>query len=427
MSDRIAMARKKSRKSPTAQPRFFYGYFVVMAAFLSVVAMYAVYYSFGVFFKPMLNEFGWSRATASGAFSLSSIILGLLGIAMGGFTDKFGPRIVMTCCGIFLGLGYLLVSQMTSTVWELYLFYGIIIGTGMGGSFVPLMTTIARWFEKTRGLMTGIVASGIGIGALIGPPIANLLISTYGWRVSYFIIGSIVSLVVVLSAQIFRYNPAQVRQAAYGKNEGEQQRPKMGSEAIFPSSAVYTRQFWVIFAALVCSGFCVFAIIVHIAPHATELGIPASRAASILATIGGVSIIGKVAMGAAGDVIGSKRTFLIGFVLMSAALFWLVVAKMPWMLYSFAGVFGFGYGACIVSYPPLAAVLFGLSSHGLILGFLAFGFTIGGAIGPLVSGYLFDVTGRYQLAFLICAVISMAGLILSSVLRPRRVSEVSVL
>ncbi|NNG08266.1 MAG: MFS transporter, partial [Desulfobacteraceae bacterium] len=201
----------------------FYGYLVVAAAFLIMVVMWAVFYAFGVFFRPILNEFGWTRAMTSGAFSLSSISMGLLGIAMGGLNDKFGPRIVMSVCGLLLGIGYLLMSQLEA-LWQLYLFYGIILGTGMGGGFVPLMTTVARWFDQRRGMMTGIVTAGIGIGALVGPPVANGLISTDGWRSSYTILGSIVLVVIVLSAQFLKRDPSQVRQVS----PGEEQRGKKG-------------------------------------------------------------------------------------------------------------------------------------------------------------------------------------------------------
>ena len=160
---------------------------------------------------------------------------------------------------------------------------------------------------------------------------------------------------------------------------------------------------------------------VHIAPHATELGISAVRAANILATIGALSIVGKVLLGRAGDTIGNRQTLIIGFVLMSAALFWLIPTKMAWMLYAIAGAFGFAYGGVAVSHSPLVAVLFGLRSHGLIFGLFGLSVAIGGAFGPFLSGYIFDVTGSYQLAFLVCAGISFAGIILSALLKQRRV------
>jgi len=384
-----------------------------------MLVMFGVYYAFGVFFKPMLTEFGWTRATTSGAFSLSWIVSGLLAIVMGRLTDRFGPRLVMTLCGFFLGLGYLLVAQI-SAVWQLYLFYGVIIGIGMGGSFVPLMSTVARWFVKRRGMMTGIVVTGVGVGSLIAPPVASRLISTYDWRSSYIILGSTVLVVVVLAAQLLRRDPTQVRQVPYSENEEQGFKPE--TEGFSLKEAVRTKQFWLVSAMLVCFGFCALAIIVHIVAHATELGISAASAANILATIGGMGIIGRVVLGTAADRIGNRQAFIIGFILMSAALFWLMPATEAWMLYLFAAVFGFGYGGCAASESPLVAELFGLSSHGLIMGVIALGFTSGAAIGPFLAGYVFDFAGSYQGAFLACAVTAVVGLILTALLTPTKTS-----
>lgn len=122
---------------------------------------------------------------------------------MGGLNDRFGPRVVITVCGVFLAVGYLLMSQ-TSAVWQLYLFYGVAVGTGMAGFYIPLASTVARWFVKRRGMMTGIVVSGVSIGILVAPPVANWLISIHDWRLSYIIIGSTASLVVILAGQLLR-------------------------------------------------------------------------------------------------------------------------------------------------------------------------------------------------------------------------------
>ena len=355
----------------------------------------------------------------SGAFSLSWIVSGLLAIVMGRLTDRFGPRLVMTLCGFFLGLGYLLVAQI-SAVWQLYLFYGVIIGIGMGGAFVPLMSTVARWFVKRRSMMTGIVVAGVGMGSLIAPPVASRLIATYDWRLSYIILGSIILVVVVLLAQLLRRDPTQVRQVPYSENEEQGFKPE--TEGFSLKEAVCTKQFWLVSAMFGCFGFCALAIMVHIVAHATELGISAASAANILATIGGMGIVGRVVLGTAADRIGNRQAFIIGFIFMSAALFWLMPATEAWMLYLFAAVFGFGYGGCATSESPLVAELFGLSSHGLIMGVIALGFTSGAAIGPFLAGYVFDFAGSYQVAFLVCAVTAVAGLILTALLTPTKIS-----
>ncbi len=413
------MAIQKAQQSPRTEPGFFYGYIVVVAALCIMVAIWGTYYSFGVFFKPMLTEFGWSSAMTSGALSLSMIFYGFLGIVMGGLTDKFGPRVVMTFSGLLMGLGYLLMSQI-SAVWQLYLFYVVILGTGLSGAFVPLTSTVGRWFVKKRSMMTGIVMSGIGIGVLIAPPVASRIISTYDWRVSYIVLGSAVLVIVILAAQFLKRDPTQVGQRPYGENEGEELELKSGPEAFSLKEAIYTRQFWLVFSLFFSFAFSLFVVMVHIVPHAIEMGMSATGAANILATIGGISIIGRVVLGSAADRIGNRQAFIIGFILMAAALFGLVLAREVWLLYLFAAVFGFAYGGCDASVAPLVSRLFGLRSHGLILGVINLGFTIGAATGPFLAGYIFDVTRSYQVAFLLSAVISIAGLILTALLTPTK-------
>jgi MFS family permease len=416
---RSPVISQKINPPPDGESGFFYGYLIVGASLLIMSIMWGGYYAFGVFFKPVLNEFGWTKAMTSGAFSLASILNGLLTIAAGRITDKFGPRMVMTVCGLFLGLGFMLMSQMRD-IFHLYLFYGIFIGVGMSGSFIPLTSTVARWFSKRRGLMTGIVTAGTGIGALIGPPVASRLISIYGWRTSYFILGGISLLTVVLSAQLIKRDPKQVGRVPYGENQIEEGRWNLRVEGFSLREAVHASQFWIFCMTGFCYGYCVFAIMVHMTPHAIESGIPAIRAANILATIGGLAILGKVLLGRAGDIVGNRRTLMLGFILMSVALIGLVSAKIGWMLFLIAGLFGFAYGGIAVSHSPLVAELFGLRSHGLIFGVFAVSVSWGAATGPFLTGYLFDVTNSYQMAFLLCAIIGLTGILSAVFLRQSR-------
>jgi len=411
------MANQEVRQSPGAEPAFFYGYIVVMAALCAMVAMYGTRAVFGVFFKPMLTEFGWTRALTSGALSLSMVVQGSLAVVMGGLNDRLGPRIVLTLSGFLVGLGHLLMSQI-GALWQLYLFYGVIIGVGMGGVLVPLLSTVARWFVARRNMVTGIVVTGIGISGLIAPPVANWLISAYDWRVSYMVLGSLILVVGVLAAQFLRRDPTQMGQVSYGGNEGREQGLKAGTEGFSLREAAYTRQFWVVVGMFFCLGFCLFGIMVHIVPHATDLEISAASAANILAAMGGAGIAGNVLLGGSGDRIGNRLVCVIGFILIAADLFWLVSVTEVWMFYLFAVILSFAAGGCTTAESPLVAALFGLSSHGLLLGIVSLGFTTGAAIGPFVTGYIFDVTGSYQVAFLVSAAIGIVGLVLTALLRP---------
>ena len=401
----------------TRNPKFFYGYVIVAVAFVMLMVLGGTYYSFGVFFSPLLVEFGWTRAMTSGAFSLCIMLEGLLGIIMGRTTDRWSPRIVLTLCGFLLGLGYLLMSQI-SALWHFYLLYGVIIGIGLGGLWVPPVSILARWFTKRRNMMTGIAIAGSGVGGLIAPLLANWLISTYAWRLSYVILGSIVLVLIILAAQFLKRDPAQIGQLPYGENVREVHGLQMENSGLSLREAVYTKQLWLVSGMFFCFGFSVFSIMVHIVPHVIELGISATSAANILAVLGGVSIAGKTIMGAATDRIGTRTGIIIGFILVFTTLTWLIVARELWMLYLFAAFFAFGYASMVALMSPIIAELFGLSSVGVLLGIVNFAATIGCATGPILAGWLFDISGNYQLAFLLCAAVSIIGLILTLFLKP---------
>ena len=409
------MVDTESNNPPAAKPRFFYGYVIVAIAFIIMLAIYGINYSFGIFFKPILAEFDWTRATTAGAFSLAWVVTGLVSIFLGALNDRLGPRIVLSLCGFFSGLGYFLMSQISS-VWQLYIFYGVIIGTGIS-AFIPMVSTVARWFVRRRSMMTGIVAAGIGVGALIVPQLANLLIAQYQWRTSYMILGIIVIVVVIVCSQFLRRDPAQTGQVPHGANEAVTTGLNVDVVPYSLKQAIATRQFWMVLAMLFCSAFCLYAIQVHLAPHVTDMGISALSAATVLAIVGGASIVGRAALGSIGDKIGNRQAYLMGYVLIVVALAWLIPSRELWSFYLFAVIFGLAYGNCDTQQSPLVATLFGLTSHGLIFGFLSIGYSLGAALGPFVTGYLYDTTGNYQIAFILCAIIGIAGIILSASLR----------
>jgi len=401
----------------TKKPRFCYSYVVVAVVFCIMLVAWGTFLSFGVFFEPLLTEFGWTRAMTSGAYSLSFLVMGPLGIGVGRLTDRFGPRLVMTGCGFFLGLGLLLMSQI-SAIWQLYLFYGVIIGIGMSATFVPACSTVARWFIKRRGMMTGVVLAGTGVGIIIMPSIARWLISIYGWRVSYSIVGIIALVSIILAAQFLKRDPAQIGQLAYGGDEVREDSSNLGARGFSLEEATHTKQFWLLCIISVCLWLSVGIITAHIVIHATGLGISAATATSILALIGATSIAGRVIMAGSADRIGNKSALIISFIIMSASFFWLMVCKEAWMFYLFGFIFGFAYGALSPLISPAVAELFGLGSHGAILGVTFCVGMIGEAVGPVSAGRIFDVTGSYQWAFLICATLSVTGIILSALLRP---------
>jgi len=415
------MVNPESDSQERAQPRYFYGYVVVVASFFIIMVAFGLYGTYGIFFNPLLEEFGWNRATTSAAYSLSMTVHGVLAILMGSLNDRFGPRIVLTSCGLILGLGYLLMSQVNS-LWNLYLFYGIIIGVGMSGIWIPLLSTVARWFNRRRSLMSGIVVSGGGIGSLIVSPSIGWLVSVYGWRTSYMIVGGIVLVVALIAAQFLKRDPQKVGQLPFGesRNPHLDQKPLPVVPSYSLREAVRTRRFWLAFLMFMCFGFCMVAIVVHIVPHAIDLGVPAVMAANILAIRGGMGILGSYLLGGLGDRIGNRKLFMLGFIMFIAALFWLMPASEMWMLYLFIVVYGLALGGMNASESPFVASLFGLRSHGMIYGIVGLGFTVGASIGPIVTGYIYDLTSSYQTAFILCVGFAVVGLALGCLLRPSK-------
>ncbi|MFC1912565.1 MFS transporter [Chloroflexota bacterium] len=398
------------------KPKFFYGYVIVLASFVIMATMMGVSYSFGVFFKPLLEEFGWTRAVTSGAFSLSLVVLSIFIVVVGKLNDRFGPRIILSISGLLLGIGYILLSQITN-IWQLYVFYGVIVGAGMSTSYVPIVSTVARWFVKRRGMMTGITVSGLGVGTLIMPPLANWFVANYGWRTSYMIVGIACLILIILAAQLMRRDPGQMRQVPYGEADS---RENLSLQPIGFSfkQAVHTKQLWMLGFAVVCFSISLGSAIVHIVLHAIGLGISATSAANILAIIGGVGTVSRIIMGSAYDRIGNKLVLIVCFILILISVVLLLVAKEIWMLYLFATIFALGYGGIAAVMSPTIAKFFGLSSHGAILGVIVTCGEMGKAIGSVLTGYIFDVTRGYQAAFILCLVLSIIGLSLIIAIKP---------
>ena len=140
----------------------------------------------------------------------------------GRLNDRLGPRIVITVGSVLLGSGYLLMSQV-SAPWQFYLFWGVLLAIGMSSGFTPLTSTVARWFVKRRGMMTGIVAAGVGLGTIIMPPVASWLISSYDWRTSFLVIGITALALLILAAQFLKRDPSAIGQLPYGKNEANKE------------------------------------------------------------------------------------------------------------------------------------------------------------------------------------------------------------
>ncbi len=394
----------------------YYGWVIVLITTCVLATQGLIFYSFGIFLKPLTAEFNWERGALSAALSMNGVVAGLLAIFIGRLSDKYGPRLLVTANGLLTGMAFLLLSQISS-LWQVYLIWGLPMGIAGGCAFIPLISTIPRWFAKNRGIAMGIATTGFGLGGIIAPPLAQWLISGYGWRQTYIILGLIILIIITPLAQFMKHSPQRIRLKSYGENGTTMEdKQSLATEGVSLKQAIKTSHFWVFGSILFCFFFVLQTIIVHIVPHAVDIEIPTTVAVGILSIIAVSSIIGKLSIGFIADKVGARRALTACLTLATLALIWLLFAKEIWMFYLFAVLFGIAYGGVIPLENLIPAELFGLKFLGMILASLMLFLTIGGALGAPLAGYIFDVTGNYSLAFLICVIIFVLGLIPSVIL-----------
>jgi len=409
------MAGRRLNLTSEKKPKIFYGYVVVASGFSVLAIIQGTFASFGVFFNPLITEFGWSRAMLSGANALGFFTMGSMAILIGMLLDKLGPRKVMIAFAPLFCLGHLLLSQVNA-LWQIYLFY-IVIGIGFSVSDVVPLSTVVRWFVKKRSMMSGITKVGTGLGMMVMPLVANGLINAFGWRNAYIILGILVLVTVLPLARLLRRDPAEIGELPDGEQLLANQSPRL-EEGLSLREALRTWQFWLVCCMYLVIMFFAQTMVVHVVPYALDIGASATQAAGVAAVVGGVSMLGRIVLGFAGDRIGNKRALIVCFLIMITALSWLQLSGEVWRLYLFAVIYGFSHGGFFALLSPTVAGLFGTLHQGSLLGFVIFCFTIGGSIGPILTGAIFDITGSYHLAFMLLLALAISGLVLATLLKP---------
>lgn len=402
-----------------------------MASLLIMTLLSGLHYSYGVFFKPLMDTFGWSRAVTSGAFYVYMVLYGFLTPVSGILTDRYGPRFTVTACGVLMGTGFLLMSQISSA-WQMYLIYGLLIGIGYSAGYVPPISTSARWFTEKRGLVLGIVVSGVGIGAMIMPPLLRYFISTLGWRGAYIIVGLMVFAIVIPAALLLKRDPKDVGLLPYGQRADDQKpQPAAGTTTVAATvehsltlrQAVRRRPFWGVLSLYALAMIGGQMIVVHLVPYGTDVGLTPAAAATLLTLFGGFGILGRLVTGGVSDRIGGRATVAICLFIQSALLLWLTLAGGPHMLYFFAAILGFFYGWTVPMFPTITGELFGVQTMGAVFGGITAGAGIGSATGPFLAGFIFDVTGNYKLAFLTGAIILAVAAVIALLLRKSKAAN----
>ncbi len=373
--------------------------------------------AYGVFFNSLIAEFNWSRAAISGASSLALFLSGFLAMFVGRLNDIYGPKKLMGIASIFFGSGMILLSQVHE-IWQLYLFYGIIFGIGLSAVDVIALTTTARWFTRSRGFMTGVVKVGTGAGQFSITFLAGVLIAAYGWRQTSIIIGISGMLILYLISLILKRDPESSGQSSKRDPSKVKEQVKSVRSGLGVKDALKTHQMWIICSVNLLLVFTLMTIIVHIVPHASDVGLPSIQAAGVLSTIGAVSMIGRFVSGITIDYLGSKFVMIACYGVLISSLLWLQVADSLWMLYLFAAIYGLAHGGFFTAISPIVAETFGIASHGALFGIVVCSGTTGGALGPIVAGFMFDVLGSYTKIFWIMTCMSFVGLGLLFFLKP---------
>ena len=397
--------------------RYFYGYNIVAAASLIQAVAVGGLFSYGVFFYEFEAEFGWSRTTISGASSLAFLTMGVFGVVVGRLNDRFGPRLLMAASAISYGLGFLLMASLDAP-WQLYVLYGILVGFGLSTHDVVTLSTVARWFVRRRGTMSGLVKAGTACGQLVVPLIAAGLIASHGWRTGCLVIGAVALMLLLVAGQVLRRDPRGMGLQVDGGSPIHGSGRRGDDSGLSLREAAGSKQLWILAMVQLTVFSCLLTVMVHIVPHAIDLGMGSRTAATVLSTIGGVSLIGRVFIGTTIDRIGGRRALMICFAVLLCSLLWLQIATETWMLFVFATIYGFAHGGFFTAMSPTVAELFGTGSHGVLFGVVLFFGAIGGALGPLMTGGTFDVTGSYGAAFLGLTGLVAIGLVLISRLRP---------
>lgn len=390
----------------------FYGWIVVGALFVVTMGLGETMWSFGVFFKPLQSEFHWSRTVVSSGYTAFLISYSLAAIASGRLSDRYGPRPVLLVSGLLAGLGIALCSLARGVnEFRLFLF---LAGIGAGATWAVPVATVQRWFSgrPRAGLALAIVASGVGIGALIFAPLIDYLISRYGWRNAFLITGSLFFILIAAPAPLVRRSPEEAPKSAAAGGHVEECSPPL------PVWEVLTHPSFLILGFAGCvTGIAFQVLSVHLVAFSTDIGIAPASAAAAVGLMGAISIPGRILAGPVSDRIGFKRTLAISLFGLTVASIWLFFSSSEWMLYSFAVLYGLFWGSRTTSLNGSIGSFFGMRSLGVLIGVLSAITNIPGAVMPYAAGYIFDVFGSYALVFASLSVLLLASALLTTVVK----------
>jgi MFS family permease len=390
--------------------RWSYSWVILATGFAIMVLSSGLNMSFGVFVRTLINDYGWTTSMVSLTYSIFMISAGVASFTAGRLADRVSPRLVFLGGSLVYGLGILLASQ-TSSLWQLYLFYGVMAGIGNSPMNIIATMTVSRWFSKAQGLAMGILNSGTGAGPAIFGPLAGYLIINYGWKDSYIILGLMAWGIALSAFLLLRNDPRDIGARPYG-DEGDG--PQRGGRARLSNAGpapvwhfreiVRTRTFWelsiVHFACCVCHAIP----LLHIVPYAEQMGLSKLSAAWVLGVTGVTSFGGRIFWGMYADRRGTKPAFVMSTFAQALMMIWVIEARHPLMFYVWATVWGFGYGGVMPPYALFVKQYYGMAAFGVTYGAIMVAAQLGMAGGGLLAGLLYDLSGSYTSSWVLSVV-----------------------
>jgi len=394
--------------------RVFYGYWLLAVTFLFLVLFNGSgVFVFSLFVHPLGTALGWGRGEVMAGFTVFYATLGVASPLVGRFVDRYGARLVIPAGALVMGLGFMIVSQMSS----LPLFYVgyAVVGAGAAGTGpVPCSAIITNWFKRQRGLALGLMAAGIGAGGPVMAPFIGYMLSDYDWRMSYLSLAVVLIVVIVpLSLAMVRTRPSEMGLYPDGASapiDEHESRKDVTNEAdsFTLKQASRTRAFWFISVASVFYAFGSMGAIQASVPFLEDIGYPTAMAAGAIGAIGFGSAVGKILFGRLCDKMQPNYAFAIGAgLLLAGALVLLTVQSSSpvVMIWAYALLLGIGAGAWLPTLSTLASSRFGVLHYGAVFGAIHLWLSLGTAVGPFFSGVMYDALGSYRAAFIIFAVL----------------------
>jgi len=397
----------------------YYGYWVLLGAFLLHFLDSGLYfYGFSVFYTPIREEFGWSAAVVAGAISFSRLEGGIEGPLVGYLIKRFGPRKIITMGVILTGLGYMAMIYVDSP-FMLYLVYGGILSIGYNMGFTHgLSTLITNWFIKKRTRAMGLYALAAGIGGALIVPLISKSMVLYGWRTTAILCGLAFWVVGLPASYLFRNSPEEMGLLPDGLSPGDYLDPETGESQVVDAEpeistkdALKSVTFRRLLLAESLRTFLLGSIVLHQIPHLVSIGLSADTAGGILGMMIFASIPGRVLFGFLGDRIKKNKLLAATMIIQGIGVLVLAFASNIIHVYAFVVIYGLTYGGCIPLLMAFRGDIFGRKNFAQMSGIMSPFRMIGNVIGPVMAGYLFDVTGSYKVAFVSFAALAvMSGI-----------------